>query len=137
MIFIKRMLYALAILAVLVLFSITCLGPDRRNIIPEKKFVNVLVDIHLADGMAVTNMNNTGAFKLDSASLYGSVLKKYKVTRAQFDSTIVFYSSHPGDFQQIYNKVLAKLKMMEEELNREAADSAAVKKGQGTGDEKQ
>jgi hypothetical protein len=135
MIFIKRNQYALTILAVWVLFFINCSGPDGRNIIPEKKFVNVLVDIHLADGIAVINMNSADTFRLDSASLYGSVLKKYKVTRAQFDSTMVFYSSHPGDFQEIYNKVIAKLKRMEDELNREAKDSTEVKKGRaGTGD---
>ncbi len=34
-----------------------------------------------------------------------------------FDSTMSFYSEHPDDFQKIYNKVTARLKRMEDELN--------------------
>ncbi len=34
-----------------------------------------------------------------------------------FDSTMSYYTEHPDDFQKIYNKVTARLKRMEDELN--------------------
>jgi hypothetical protein len=87
------------------------------TIIPPKKFVNVLTDIHLADGIAVNNMAQVLDAPIDSASLYQSVFDKYDVTRAMFDSTLVYYSQHPDDFQKIYNKVNARLKRMEDQLD--------------------
>jgi len=102
------------LLLIIVLFS--CNRIPRRYIIPPKKMVNVLVDIHLADGMADENMRHSSGFVLDSASLYGSVFKKYGVTRAQFDSTMNYYSEHPDDLQKMYNQVTARLKRLEDEL---------------------
>lgn len=107
--------YCLLLLAAIL--ALSCTHRRYGDIIPPKKFVNVLVDIHLADGIAVENMSRTNAQLLDSASLYGSVFKKYDVTRSMFDSTMSFYSEHPDDFQKVYNKVTAKLKRMEDELN--------------------
>jgi hypothetical protein len=99
--------------------SVSCGNRRFGEIIPPKKFVNVLVDVHIADGIAVENMSQSKGQLLDSASLYGSVFKKYGVTRTMFDSTMSFYSEHPDDFQKVYNKVTAKLKRMEDELNAE------------------
>lgn len=108
------------LLLIIVLFS--CNRIPRRYIIPPKKMVNVLVDIHLADGMADENMRHSSGFVLDSASLYGSVFKKYGVTRAQFDSTMNYYSEHPDDLQKMYNQVTARLKRLEDELEAEQGE---------------
>jgi hypothetical protein len=109
----------IAIVVLLALMGLACNRTSRHNLIGQKKFVNVLVDIHLADGMADDNLKHNTGMLLDSASLYGSVFRKYDVTRAQFDSTMVYYSKHPDDFQKLYNRVTAKLKRIEDELNAE------------------
>ena len=105
------------LLLLMAILAVSCGHRRYGEIIPHKKFVNVLVDIHLADGIAVENMSHARGVLLDSASLYGSVFSKYGVTRPMFDSTMSFYSEHPDDFQKVYNKVTAKLKLMEDELN--------------------
>ncbi len=105
------------LLLLMAILAVSCVHRRYGEIIPPKKFVNVLVDIHLADGIAVENMSHAKGAKLDSASLYGSVFSKYDITRTIFDSTMSFYSEHPDDFQKVYNKVTAKLKLMENELN--------------------
>ncbi len=107
-------LYGLVLL--LLVSALSCHRWSGRYIIPEKKFIDVLVDIHLADGMAMDNMRYNEAYVLDSASLYESVFNKYNITRAQFDSTMQYYSAHPDDFQQLYNTLTARLKRMEDEL---------------------
>lgn len=120
----KRLLHVLCIVTVLVVFSVTCSGPSGGDIIPEKKFVSILADIHLADGIGMINVNNNDTFVYDSASLYGAVFQKYRVTRAQFDSTMLYYTARPDDFAEIYNEVMARLKKMEEGVALEiAADS--------------
>jgi hypothetical protein len=122
--FLKRILYAIFIVTVLVIFSATCSGPSGDTLIPEKKFVSILADIHLADGIGMISVNNNDTFVYDSASLYGAVFQKYGVTRAMFDSTMLYYTARPGDFAEVYNEVMARLKKMEEGVAREiAADS--------------
>jgi hypothetical protein len=105
------------LLLLMAILAVSCNHRRYGEVIPPKKFVNVLVDIHLADGIAVENMSKAKGTLLDSASLYGSVFDKYGVTRTIFDSTMSYYSEHPDDFQKVYNKVTAKLKRMEDELN--------------------
>jgi len=112
---------------VIILVASSCGHAKYGETIPPKKFVNVLVDIHLADGIAVENMSGLKGPRLDSTSLYGSVFDKYGVTRPMFDSTMSFYSEHPDDFQKIYNKVTAKLKRLEDELNIRQKEEDTVK----------
>ena len=116
------------LLLFLAVLAMSCNHRRYGDLIPPRKFVNVLVDIHLADGIAVENMSHMLVPKLDSATLYGSVFNKYGVTRTMFDSTMSFYSEHPDDFQKIYNKVTAKLKRMEDELNARQDQEAKKKR---------
>jgi len=96
----------------LVMHAIACNNLKRKYILPEDKFVDVLVDIHLADAIALENEPSYSGFRLDSAGLYGSVFAKHAVTRAQFDSSVNYYSARPEEFQVIYNKVTGKLNLM-------------------------
>jgi hypothetical protein len=116
------------LLLLVAILALSCTHRRYGDIIPPKKFINVLVDIHLADGIAVENMNHANTQRLDSASLYGSVFNKYGVTRTMFDSTMSFYSEHPDDFQKVYNKVTAKLKRMEDELNARQTEEEKKKR---------
>jgi hypothetical protein len=121
-----RSVYCLLLL--MAILAMSCIHRRYGNLIPAKKFVNVLVDIHLADGIAVENMSHAKASPLDSASLYGSVFEKYGVTHTMFDSTMSFYSEHPDDFQKVYNKVTAKLKRLEDELNAKQNEETTKKR---------
>jgi hypothetical protein len=116
------------LLLLMAILAVSCSPRKYGDIISPKKFVNVLVDIHLADGIAVENMSHGKGALLDSSSLYGSVFKKYGVTRTMFDSTMSYYSEHPDDFQKVYNKVTAKLKRMEDELNARQTQESTKKR---------
>ena len=110
----KPGLVGLVLLALLSVVS--CVRLTHPGIIPQKKFVSVLVDLQLADGIAVENIANRSAPLLDSATMYTAVFSKHGVTRAQFDSTMKYYTQHPEDFQQVYNLVTAQLKELEDNL---------------------
>jgi hypothetical protein len=98
---------------------VSCHHSFKRNIISENKFVDLLVDIHLADAIASEKGYIDQTYQIDSASLYGSVFRKHRVTKAEFDSTMVYYSSRPDDFQKVYNRVTAELKERQEKINTE------------------
>jgi len=104
------------LILLLIAGTISCKSARKKYILPKKKFVDVLVDIHLADGMAQQNQENRSAFLLDSATLYNSVFEKHNITRTQFDSTMHYYSTKPADFTKLYTKVINRVKIMDEAL---------------------
>jgi hypothetical protein len=85
-------------------------------IIPEKKFIPVLVDIHLADGIAMVVPYSSSTLKLDSTQLYNAVFSKHRVTRVMFDSTMVYYLREPDKLKDIYSEVNTILSKMESDL---------------------
>lgn len=85
--------------------------PD--NIVDEEKLVPLLVDIHLTDAF-LNKERKPQKEKYDKAlKMYPSVLLKHNINRAEFDSTIRFYSKYPKEFALIYDEVLRELSMRE------------------------
>lgn len=104
-----------AVAGLFFLILVTGLSCNRsgRYIMSEKKFIDVLVDIQLADGMGMESINRREGYILDSTTLYTAVFDKHGVTRAMFDSTMTYYTLHNEAFVSIYNKVTARLNAME------------------------
>jgi len=112
MITFKRVAY---LTLILLLVGLSC--SRSRYLIPEKKFINVLVDMQIADGIGAESLNRKSSFLLDSAELYTSVFDKHGVTRAMFDSTMIWYTLHTEAFTSVYNQVITRLKTMESDLS--------------------
>lgn len=93
--------------------------PIPRHAIPREKFVDILVDVHIAEGIAL----DKGRLKIDSVestSLYLAVLDKYHVTSDQMMITSVYYSRHQREYKKIYTEVLDKISIMiEDETNNQ------------------
>ncbi len=98
--------------------------PD--GILDPDELSPLLIDIHLVDGF-LHNQKTIRKDKEDSAfNYYPSILKEHGISRAMFDSTILFYSQYPKEFAKIYEEVLEVLSKMEgdrRELIEAAADS--------------
>ncbi len=106
-------------LCILLLFA-SCHSGKRKYVIPEKRFTNFLVDLHIAEAIAIQSGRMIiGEYEIDSASLYGSVFRKHNVTQAMFDSTLLFYSHKPDKFEKIYSTVNRRLQSMEQAITDE------------------
>jgi len=76
---------------------------------------NVLTDMHKTDavlnekGLAYGHYNEKGAY-------YKFIFKKYNITKAQFDSSLVWYSKNPRIFDNMYDKVLINLTSLQKEV---------------------
>lgn len=80
--------------------------------------VDVLVDIHLIDG--VTNDRKFHRrYDADSIDLLSPILEKHHVSRTMFDTTMATYSRHPELFDQVYADVLIKLNVMMDKNDKE------------------
>jgi hypothetical protein len=117
----RNLVTVICSLAVFCFVLHACIDSKKKYVIPEKELVDVLVDLHLADGMTeYTNVAGFTDYYLDSASLYTAIFNKHGVTRAEFDSTLSYYSTRTERFQKIYEKAALKIRLMEQETTKEA-----------------
>lgn len=116
----KTAAYILLIVLVSVLFS--CKEkkgiPKPDDLVGEKQMVNILYDMHL-------NQAYVNQFRMDrkllpegeTDELYYSVLKKYSVADSTFAKSVLFYSSMPKIYERIYQQMVDRLKILQEENN--------------------
>lgn len=108
------------LLILFLLISYSCKrDPIPKGAIDKKTFINVLTDVHLAEGMYAERHR----LKLDSLSAksnYLSALKKYGVTEEEMVITTLYYSRHPREYDKIFSEVLSKISILIEENNASA-----------------
>ncbi len=86
-----------------------------KNLIPEKKMIDILVDVHLAEAMFQNRQfKEEDIKKLKSEDYYYSVLKKHSVADSTFEKSLVYYGGFPKELEKMYSKVLDKLHLMEQ-----------------------
>jgi len=97
------------VIFVFLLGVFSCSNSKNNNIIDEKKFINILVDIHMADATIVVKGLR---IKSDSAQirlLYNDIFSKYNITQKQIDNTFTYYSKKPLLLDRLYSKVSEKI----------------------------
>lgn len=93
-----------------------------KEFIERDVFVDILVDVHLIDG--ITNDRKfQRKYVADKIDLLTPILDKYQVPRSMFDTTLAEYSRYPELFDQVYNDVLIKLNVMLDENDKQEAST--------------
>ena len=102
-----------------------------KDIVPREVMVDMMVDMHLVDGLT----NDVSYYRKfnprDSIDLYGAVYQKYGIDKEEFYTTLMEYASEPRLLDKLYGDVLKELNLMQEELDRqhqEELDKRRVKK---------
>ena len=95
----------LCILLVCVPLMTACRGKD---VLSSRQMVSVLTDLHRMDGM-IQMKNIPRDQGEEEMAYYDAVLASHGVTRAQFDSSLVWYTMHPQRFNKLYPRVLKNL----------------------------
>jgi hypothetical protein len=101
---------------------------NNYPVIPEERFINLLVDYHLAEGVSNSEYYRLKTKNRKYMNVNDSVLKSYGYSRALFDSSISFYSGDPDKYDQIYDKVIARLNRMEAEIEQKMAKKASLER---------
>lgn len=105
---IRRKLEDLERLLCLVLVCVPLMVACRSDVLSSRQMVDVLTDLHRMDGVIqVKNISRERGE--DELSYYDAVLASHGVTRAQFDSSLVWYTHHPQRFDKLYPRVLKNL----------------------------
>jgi hypothetical protein len=93
-------------------------------VLSDKKMENILFDLYLAE---VEVQENALVFNNDSAKkqhLLQSVFNKHKVSRAKFDTSLVWYNAHINRYLEINELVAARCGQLIGELEAEIKQQA-------------
>ena len=114
----KRIYCLLPLAYCLLLFS--CGEPEKQittipsSVLPKEKMAAVITDIHLAEAEA--NLNTLP----DSASTaqvgFQKIFEKNSISKAQYDSSLVFYVDHPELINEVYEIVMNELSKRQGEV---------------------
>lgn len=110
------------LLVFLVVIPSACMKKKQitgKEYIPRDVLVEVLVDIHLADGVTNDRKFYRRYVNVDSIDLLSPILEKHQVSHEMFDTTMSIYSRYPLLLDQVYNEVLMNLNMMLDENDNE------------------
>jgi hypothetical protein len=88
---------------------------NERGLIPRRDLVPILVDMHIADAIAMTHMISQQFGGLDSAMLYDAVFTRHGYTKDDFIITLRYYSEKPDVLVKIYDDVFSELTIRSEE----------------------
>jgi len=102
------------LIVIVLLTIVACAGRNLPDgVLPAKKMVPILVDIHLSE--AINNQRFNISMLKDSLpeELYLSVCKKYKLERSVIEKSLLYYGKHTGEYIPIYYEVLDVLSAME------------------------
>jgi hypothetical protein len=91
------------------------------SIIPEEKFIILLADYHLAQGISSTSTFIQKTKNIKQLSVSDSIISEYGYNKAIFDSTISWYAADPDKFEVIYDKVITRLSRMQAEVQEKMA----------------
>lgn len=110
----------ITILILLFLFLYSCTQHEQKfhksELIPAKDLVQVLYDLHLADGLLSLSEVRNDYSDMDSLGQYVSILESYGYSLKQLNNTIEYYSSDPETLDKIYEEVITQLTAMEMEI---------------------
>jgi len=104
------------LIAALILFSCGKKTPP----IGEEKLVEILVDVHIAEGL--TNSHHALALRDSLETLYfQQILEKHKINKQSFEEAMAYLHSDPQLLESVYKRVLVEIGEMSLKIDDEEA----------------
>lgn len=79
-----------------------------ENVLSQRRMIVFLSDLHKLDG-ALSAKGLTTIDDRENIYFYNALLAKHKISKEQFDSSLVWYTRNPKKFNKIYKEVLVEL----------------------------
>ena len=105
---------------------ITACSNHPAGILPAKKMVPVLVDIHLSE--AINNKKFNLSLLKDSLpeEMFLSICRKHKIERSNLEKSLLYYGKHTREYMPIYDQVLDALSEMEVKVKSDSIKPAHI-----------
>ncbi len=97
----------LVLLAIITTF-IHC-ESSSKGIIERGKFIDILIDLHISDAVLSSKGYFDGSLKDSTDSYYNYILKKYNISRADFDKSLAYYNKDTEEYLKMYNEVVEEI----------------------------
>lgn len=111
---------------------LSCTPSVPSQYIQPGEMEDILYDYHVAQAMA--KVNGGGQGELTKKIYIESVLKKYGVSDADFDSSLVYYYSRADKLKDIYHNVSERLNEEAKHLGAAISDISVYSQYSATGD---
>lgn len=99
------------------IFLFAACNSRPKGVLNQNDMINILADLHQLDGSMSAKGLPYNQFDQKN-EYYISVLTKYDITQAEFDSSLVWYSKNPKNFDKIYDKVIDRLTNLQNDINK-------------------
>lgn len=129
----RIILLAISILAATSLL-VSCKPTVPSQYIQPDEMADILYDYHLSQGLAQQPTKDEKDPSVLRVEYFQAVLKKHGITKADFDSSLVYYYSHVEDLSKIYNKVSDKIADIGQEYGASVAQGDEYMNYSATGD---
>lgn len=123
----------LSLLPVLLLLLIACKPTVPSKYIQPGDMEDVLYDYHVAMAMAKAERSD-GTSSFDQSKYFYAVLKKHGLTKAEFDTSMVYYYTHVDYLKEIYKEVNEKLSDEAKSLGTSVGDINRYSQFSASGD---
>lgn len=91
--------------------------PDQPDyLLSENDMVSLMVDMHLVETAQNLKLMGVDSTNRRYQQYFNSIFETHQVSRADFDSSLMYYSSKTERMNVIYDKVLEELYEMESEV---------------------
>ena len=91
----------------------TVLDVKPVDLIPEKKMIDVLIDVHITESaLSLKNFNRDSSLKL-FATFKADIYKEHQITEKQFRESFDYYARHSEEFNHMYEVVVDSLDVKE------------------------
>ena len=110
----KKIAFILALLIPAFIACENAVFKKPNHLVNEKKMIEMLVDIHLAEATYNRMRNDSIVRNSSSINFYYSILSKYEVPDSVFEKSFVYYASNPKNFEKMYRVVMNKLSETEQ-----------------------
>jgi len=102
------------------IFLSACRGHrDSADIISRNRMINLLTDVHVADGSLYQVMQNPDTLYKYGMAKYINLFKSYHTDTAGFRKSMEYYSRRPDELIVMYDQVLKNLRMKSDSLANE------------------
>ena len=103
------------IITILSLFVIV-LNACNNNVLSKGKMIKLLTEIHTLEG--AFEASNTTYSHEDKEQYFNALFEKHKTSSACFDSSLVWYTAKPNEFEKIFDAVAENLKKLETDVKK-------------------
>lgn len=85
-----------------VVVILSACGNRPDGVMTRREMQAFLIDLHLTEGVL---MSESSLSENEKASYYQALFQKHGISKAEFDSSLVYYTKNPKMFERIYAKV--------------------------------